>query len=65
MIINGCIFLLVFALSYYVILFSNFEKLFKQGQIYAIRIAQVLLAIIVAYFVTSAIVSFLPISFSI
>ena len=64
-ILNGCLFLLAFALAYYVVLLSNFEKLFKQGQITAIRIGQVLLALIIAYFITSAIASFLPTQFKI
>ena len=54
-IIYTTIFLAIFVLSYFVVLCTNFEKLFKQGYIWAIRIGQVLLALIIAYLVTSGI----------
>lgn len=54
-IIYTSIFLIIFVVSYFVVLSSNFEKLFKQGNIWAIRIGQVLLALIIAYLVTSGI----------
>ena len=43
------------SIAYFIVLNSNFERLFKQGKIVAIRIAQVILAIIIAYFITQAI----------
>ncbi len=55
-IIKTTIFLLAFVVSYFVIICSNFEKLFKQGYIWAIRLAQILLALICAYLITSGIV---------
>ena len=55
-IIKTSIFLLAFVVSYFVVLCSNLEKLFKQGYIWAIRIAQVLLALVIAYLVTEGIV---------
>jgi len=51
------IFLTTFVISYFVLLYSNLEKLFKQGAIIPIRIAQVLLALIIAYFVAQGIYS--------
>ena len=54
-IVYTSIFLIVFVLSYFVVLCSNFEKLFKQGNIWAIRIGQVLLALIISYLVTSGV----------
>ena len=56
-IIVTCIYLLAFFLSYYAILYSRIEELFKKGEgsVWPIRIAQVLLALVIAYFVTSGI----------
>ena len=54
-IIYTTIFLVVFVVSYFVVLYSNFEKLFKQGSVWPIRIGQVLLALIISYLVTSGI----------
>ena len=54
-IIYTTVFLAIFVLSYFVVLCTNFERLFKQGYIWAIRIGQVLLALIIAYLVTSGI----------
>ena len=51
------VFLLMAALSYYIVLGLRFESLFKQGKIWEIRIAQVLLALIIAYLVTQGIMS--------
>lgn len=51
------IFLIMLMLSYFVIIFSRFEQCFKKGNVVAIRIAQVLLAIIIAYLVTKGIMS--------
>ncbi|MBR6071252.1 MAG: DUF1146 domain-containing protein [Acholeplasmatales bacterium] len=54
-IIYTSVFLLVFVISYFVVLCSNFEKLFKQGYIWAIRLGQILLALAISYLVTSGI----------
>jgi len=54
-IVYTTIFLLSFVLAYFVVLCSNFEKLFKQGYIWAIRLGQILLALVIAYLVTSGV----------
>ncbi len=54
-IIYTSIFLVAFVISYFVVLCSNFEKLFKQGYIWAIRLGQILLALICAYLVTAGV----------
>ena len=54
-IVYTTIFLVVFVLAYFVVLCSNFEKLFKQGYIWAIRLGQILLALVIAYLVTSGV----------
>ena len=54
-IVYTTIFLVAFVLAYFVVLCSNFEKLFKQGYIWAIRLGQILLALIIAYLVTSGV----------
>jgi len=54
-IINTSVFLISFVISYFVILCTNFEKIFKQGYIWAIRIGQVLIALICAYLITSGV----------
>lgn len=54
-IIYTCVFLLVFVLSYVTLLFTNLEKLFKQGSVWAIRVAQVVISIVIAYLVTQGI----------
>ena len=51
------VFAVIFVLAYFVVLSSNFEKIFKQGQIWAIRIGQVLLAMVIAYLVTQGIMA--------
>ena len=51
------VFAVIFVLAYFVVLSTNFEKIFKQGQVWAIRIGQVLLALIVAYLVTQGIMA--------
>ena len=51
------IFLVMFFISYYVVLFLRFEELFKKGSIWPIRIGQVLLSLIIAYLATSGIMS--------
>jgi uncharacterized membrane protein YwzB len=50
-----CVYLFSFVISYFVILHTNFEKLFKQGQVVAIRIGQIVIALALAYLVTSGI----------
>ncbi len=56
-IITTCIYLFTFVISYYAILYSRLEELFKKGErsVWPIRIAQVLLALAIAYLVTSGI----------
>ena len=54
-IIYTTVFLVAFVISYFVILFTNFEKVFKQGYIWAIRLGQILLALICAYLITSGV----------
>lgn len=54
-IIYTCVFLVVFVLAYITLLYTNLEKLFKQGSVWAIRIAQVLISIAIAYLVTQGI----------
>lgn len=49
------IYLLSFCLSYYVIISSRLESLFKQGSIWPIRIAQILLSGVIAYLFTQGI----------
>lgn len=49
------IYLLSFCFSYYVVISSRMESLFKQGSIWSIRIAQVLLSGIIAYLFTQGI----------
>lgn len=51
------IFLLFFVISYFIIMESRFDNLFKKGKVWAIRLAQVLLAIIIAYLLATAIMS--------
>lgn len=51
------IYLTSFVLCYFVILFTNVEKLFKQGSVWQIRIFQAILAFILAYFMTLGIKS--------
>ena len=54
------IFILIFVISYYVVLGSRFESLFKQGKIWQIRIGQILLSLIIAFFVTEALMLIVP-----
>ena len=55
--ISTCLYLLFFILSYYAILYSRLEELFKKGDksVWPIRIAQVLLALAIAYLATGGI----------
>ena len=53
--IYTCIFLLCFVIAYFVILYSNVEKLFKQGAIWPIRIFQLIIAFILAYLMAQGI----------
>lgn len=43
-----------FVLSYFVIIATRLENLFKQGQTWQIKAAQVILAVICAYFMANA-----------
>ncbi len=55
--IYTCIYLISFLIIYFIILYSNIEKLFKQGAIWPIRLAQLILAFILAYFVAQGVQS--------
>lgn len=55
--IYTCLYLAFFIICYYVILASRLENLFKQGQTWQIKAAQILLALICSYFLTSGIMS--------
>ncbi len=52
-----CLFCIFFLLSYFIILSSRLEQLFKQGSTWQIRIAQVLLSLIIAYFLAQGVSS--------
>ena len=54
------IFIALFVISYFVILATRFENLFKQGKIWQIRVGQFLLALIVAYLATQALMLLYP-----
>ena len=49
------LFITFFIFSYYVVLGSNVEKLFKQGHIWEIRAFQVMLALILGFIIACAI----------
>ena len=51
------VFAVIFVLAYFVVLSTNFVKIFKQGQVWAIRIGQVLLSLIISYLVTQGIMA--------
>lgn len=51
-IIYMVLYVISFFISLYVIFNTNFEKLFKQGSITAIKLGQVLLALICAYLIS-------------
>lgn len=55
--ISTCLYLFFFVLSYYAILYTRLEELFKKGEhsVWPIRIAQVLLALGIAYLATEGI----------
>lgn len=53
--IYTCIFVICFILTYFILLYTNIEKFFKQGAIWPIRLAQVVLAFILAYFMAQGI----------
>ena len=54
------IFLALFVISYFVILAFRFENLFKQGKIWQIRVGQFLLALIIAFLATEALMLLYP-----
>jgi uncharacterized membrane protein YwzB len=58
--IFSIIFIIMFVISYYVIIASRFESLFKQGKIWQIRVGQILLALIIAFLATEAIMLLFP-----
>lgn len=51
------VFLLTFLISYLLIIQTRLESLFKQGRVWEIRVAQVMLALIFAYLLTQGIMS--------
>ncbi|MBQ9449037.1 MAG: DUF1146 domain-containing protein [Acholeplasmatales bacterium] len=51
------VFLLTFLISYLLIIQTRLENLFKQGRVWEIRVAQVMLALIFAYLLTQGIMS--------
>ena len=53
--IYTCVFIMCFILAYFIMLFTNIEKLFKQGAIWPIRLAQGVIAFILAYFMAEGI----------
>ena len=55
--IYTCVFLICFVIAYFVILFTNVEKFFKQGAIWPIRLFQIIIALIMAYFLSLGIES--------
>ena len=58
------IFVVLFIISYFVIIASRFENLFKQGKIWQIRVGQFLLALIIAYLATQALMLLYPGTFT-
>ncbi len=52
-----CLFCTYFILCYFIILASRLEQLFKQGSTWQIRVAQVILAVILAYVLALATMS--------
>ncbi len=54
------VFVTIFTLTYFVIINSRFESLFKQGRIWAIRIGQFILALAISYLASSAIMILIP-----
>ena len=54
------IFIALFVISYFVIIASRFENLFKQGKIWQIRVGQFLLALIIAFLATEALMLLYP-----
>ncbi len=58
------IFVVLFVISYFVIIASRFENLFKQGKIWQIRVGQFLLALIIAYLATQALMLLYPGTFT-
>ena len=55
--IYPCVFLICFVIVYFVMLYTNIEKFFKQGAIWPIRIFQVIIAFVLAYFMAQGIQS--------
>ncbi len=51
------LFCIFFLLSYFIILGTRFEQLFKQGSTWQIRAGQFLVSILLAYFLATAVMS--------
>lgn len=60
--IFALIFIIVFAISYFVVIATRFENLFKQGKVWQIRVGQILLSLIIAFFVTEALMLLYPVN---
>ena len=51
------LFLIFFLIAFFVIIVTRLEELFKKGSIWQIRVAQIIIAILVAYLLATAIMS--------
>ena len=56
------IFIIMFAITYFVVIAIRFENLFKQGKVWQIRAGQILLSLIIAFFVTQALMLLYPVN---
>lgn len=56
------IFIIMFAITYFVVIATRFENLFKQGKVWQIRAGQILLSLIIAFFVTQALMLLYPVN---
>lgn len=50
--IYTCLFCIFFAVSYFVVLATRLETLFKQGSTWQIKLAQIIIAFVFAYLLT-------------
>jgi len=51
------LFLIFFLIAFFVIIATRLEELFKKGSIWQIRVAQIIIAVLVAYLLATAIMS--------
>ena len=54
-----CLFLIFFIVSYFVVLASRLEQLFKQGSTWQIRVAQVIISFLISYGLASGVLALL------